>query len=118
MAGDVKHFFVAWRRLVNNVLSIREGSDIQATIDGIKKDISFRGPTAWILILAILIASIGLNVNSTAVIIGAMLISPLMGPILGVGLAVGTYDIEMLVRSLKNLAIAVTISLYTLQLRR
>jgi len=113
MAGDVKRFFVAWRSLVNNVLSIREGSDIQATIDGIKKDISFRGPTAWILILAIFIASIGLNVNSTAVIIGAMLISPLMGPILGVGLAVGTYDIEMLVRSLKNLAIAVTISLIT-----
>lgn len=113
MGGDVKRFFVAWRRLVNNVLSIREGSDIQATIDGIKKDISFRGPTAWILILAIFIASIGLNVNSTAVIIGAMLISPLMGPILGVGLAVGTYDIEMLVRSLKNLAIAVTISLIT-----
>ncbi len=113
MAGDVKRFFVAWRNLVNNVLSIREGSDIPATIDGIKKDISFRGPTAWILILAIFIASIGLNVNSTAVIIGAMLISPLMGPILGVGLAVGTYDIEMLVRSLKNLAIAVTISLIT-----
>lgn len=113
MASEVSRFFVALRRLLRSVLSIREGSDIESTVEGIKRDITFRGPAAWILILAILIASIGLNVNSTAVIIGAMLISPLMGPILGVGLSVGTYDMETLVRSLKNLGIAVSIALIT-----
>lgn len=113
MKNDLLRVLAGIRRILRNVLSIREGSDIAATVEGIKRDISFRGPTAWILILAIFIASIGLNVNSTAVIIGAMLISPLMGPILGIGLAIGTNDVETLVRALKNLGIAVTIALIT-----
>lgn len=98
---------------MRSVLSIKDGADVQSTIEGIKRDIGFRGPTAWILIFSIFIASIGLNVNSTAVIIGAMLISPLMGPILGIGLSIGTNDFETLIRSLKNLGIAVSISLIT-----
>jgi uncharacterized hydrophobic protein (TIGR00271 family) len=65
------------------------------------------------LIFAIFVASVGLNVNSTAVIIGAMLISPLMGPIMGIGLAAGINDFELLKRSLKNLGIAVLISIIT-----
>jgi len=100
-------------RLWNDILDIKNGSDAEATIEGIKKDISFRGTTAWILIIAIFIASIGLNANSTAVIIGAMLISPLMGPILGVGLSVAIQDFDTLIRSIKNLLIAVTIALIT-----
>ncbi len=113
MKRDILTVLVGIRRIVGSVLNIREGSDLEATVQGIKRDITFRGPTAWILILAIFIASIGLNVNSTAVIIGAMLISPLMGPILGVGLALGTNDFETLTRSLKNLAVAVSIALLT-----
>ena len=113
MKKDFLKVLAGIRRIVTGVLSIREGSDIEATVQGIKRDIAFRGPTAWILILAVFIASIGLNVNSTAVIIGAMLISPLMGPILGIGLAVGTNDMETLERSLKNLGIAVSIALLT-----
>lgn len=73
--------------------------------------ISFRGANLWILACAILIASIGLNVNSTAVIIGAMLISPLMGPIVGAGFALATYDLILLKRSAKNLLIATIVSL-------
>ena len=96
-----------------NVLSIKRGTDRKATVEGIQKDIVFRGPTAWILMFSILIASIGLNVNSIAVIIGAMLISPLMGPILGIGLSLGTNDWQTLLKSLKNLGIAVFISLVT-----
>ena len=83
-----------------------------ATIDGIKKDIEFRGFSLWILIFSIFIASIGLNVDSTAVVIGAMLISPLMGPIMGLGLSLGINDFKLLTRSVKNLGVAVGIGLF------
>lgn len=83
------------------------------TIDYIEKGVLFRGTNVWILMFAIMIASVGLNVNSTAVIIGAMLISPLMGPIMGVGLGVGINDFDLIVRSLKNLGIAAGISILT-----
>ncbi len=81
--------------------------------DAINKGVEFKGTNAWILIFAILVASVGLNMNSTAVIIGAMLISPLMGPITGVGFSVATYDFLMFRRSLKNLGYAVSASLLT-----
>lgn len=82
-------------------------------IESIRKNILFKGTNLWTLIFAILIASIGLNVNSTAVVIGAMLISPLMGPVMGIGLGIGIFDFELIKRALKNLLIAVTISLVT-----
>jgi uncharacterized hydrophobic protein (TIGR00271 family) len=81
-------------------------------LENVKSGISFRGANAWILACAIVIASVGLNVNSTAVIIGAMLISPLMGPILGAGFALGTFDFPLLKKSMKNLLIATCISLF------
>lgn len=83
------------------------------TIKSIEKGVDFRGINIWTLVFAIFIASIGLNVNSTAVIIGAMLISPLMGPIMGLGLSVAIYDFPLLKKSLKNLSIAVVISVLT-----
>ncbi len=76
----------------------------------IREGVSFRGPNILILVLAILIASLGLNTNSTAVIIGAMLISPLMGPIIGAGLGVGILDFELIKRSVRNLAMAALVS--------
>ena len=79
----------------------------------IRDGISFRGTNMLILIFAIFIASLGLNTNSTAVIIGAMLISPLMGPIIGVGLGIGIHDFELLTRSLRNLAMAAIFSVAT-----
>lgn len=82
-------------------------------IENVKKQIEFKGTNLWVLMFAILIASIGLNVNSTAVIIGAMLISPLMGPIMGIGLGVGIFDFELIKKSYKNFGIAVIISLIT-----
>lgn len=100
-------------QFIKEVTNIREGTDVEGTIAGIKKDIDFKGHNVWILMLSIFIASIGLNTNSTAVIIGAMLISPLMGPILGVGLSVGTNDWDTLLRSLKSFGIAVAVSLAT-----
>ncbi len=79
----------------------------------IREGVSFRGMNSLILVVAIFIASLGLNTNSTAVIIGAMLISPLMGPIIGIGLAVGIHDFELMKRSFRNLAIAASISVIT-----
>ncbi len=78
----------------------------------IKKGVVFRGTNLWILIFAIVIASVGLNMNSTAVIIGAMLISPLMGPINGMGYSIATYDISLLKVSAKNFSFAIIASLF------
>ncbi|MDO4715673.1 MAG: TIGR00341 family protein [Bacteroidales bacterium] len=88
-------------------------SQEEDTIESIKESIEFRGANLWVLIFAIFIASLGLNVNSTAVIIGAMLISPLMGPIIGIGLAVGISDFTLLKRSFKSYALATIISIIT-----
>ena len=84
---DVKGLFSSIVTYMSNLLDFREDTDREATVNAIKGDIPFRGATAWILVCSIFVASIGLNANSTAVVIGAMLISPLMGPILGVGLS-------------------------------
>lgn len=94
-----------------NVTKDRE--DEEKLIETISRDVSFRGANLWVLIFAIFIASLGLNVNSTAVIIGAMLISPLMGPIIGMGLAIGINDFELFKRSLKNYLVATGISVAT-----
>lgn len=105
-----------WSRLfefLKNLLDFREDTDIDATIHAIKSDIPFKGATSWILICSIFVASIGLNANSTAVVIGAMLISPLMGPILGVGLSLAINDIDTLKRSLINLGTMIGLSLFT-----
>ncbi|XOV68291.1 MAG: DUF389 domain-containing protein [Fluviicola sp.] len=88
-----------------------EEEEPQVIHDAIEKGIVFRGTNLWILVFAILVASVGLNMNSPAVIIGAMLISPLMGPINGVGYSVATYNFELLKRSLKNLAFAASTGL-------
>jgi len=89
-----------------------EREDYQTIHDSVEKGIYFRGTNLWILIFAILIACVGLNVNSTAVIIGAMLISPLMGPILGMGYSLATYDFDLLRRSLINYGFMVGTGLF------
>ena len=101
------------RSFVIEVLDIKRDTDKQGSIQDIKDNISMKGHTAWILIFSIAIASIGLNISSPAVVIGAMLISPLMGPILGVGLSIGINDIDTLKRSLINLGVMVGLSLVT-----
>ncbi|MFT4684651.1 MAG: putative hydrophobic protein (TIGR00271 family) [Urechidicola sp.] len=98
---------------VSDTLNIRYDTDKSGTIQDVKDNISMKGHTAWILVFSILIASIGLNTSSAAVVIGAMLISPLMGPILGVGLSIGINDIDTLRRSFVNLGVMVGISLFT-----
>lgn len=94
-----------------NLLNDKE--DERNVIEQVKGNTAFRGTNLWILMFAILIASLGLNVNSTAVIIGAMLISPLMGPIIGMGLSVGISDFDLLKQSLKNYGVATLISVLT-----
>jgi len=85
----------------------------QKVIESITDDVDFHGVKLWLLILATFVASLGLNTNSTAVIIGAMLISPLMGPIIGMGLGVGIYDFTLFKRSFANFARAALFSIIT-----
>ena len=92
---------------------LKEDTDYDATVKYISNSVDFRGVNLWVLAFAIIVASVGLNVNSTAVIIGAMLISPIMGPITGIGLSIGTLDEDLLRRSLRNFLIMVAISLIT-----
>ena len=94
-------------------LDLREGSDRAGATASIINGKLMRGSNAWMLVCSIMIASLGLNLNSGAVIIGAMLISPLMNPILGVGLAIGTNDRDLLWIALKNFGIAIIIALVT-----
>ena len=110
---DAQGLFQSIKKFFRELLDFREDTDRDATITAIKGDISFKGATAWILICSIFVASIGLNASSTAVVIGAMLISPLMGPILGVGLSIAINDVDTLKRSLVNLAIMIVLSLLT-----
>lgn len=110
---DAQGLWESIKKFFSELLDFREDTDRDATLAAIKGDIPFKGATAWILICSIFVASVGLNANSAAVVIGAMLISPLMGPILGVGLSIAINDIDTLKRSLVNLVIMIVLSLTT-----
>ena len=109
----VLRILVALRDFAKSTMFLGDDMDQEGTIEIIKKDMVFRGYVVWILICSIFIASIGLNLNSTAVIIGAMLISPLMAPILAIGLSVGTNDWETLKRAIKYFVVMVVVALMT-----
>ena len=111
--GVKRNIWEEIKKFLWELFDIQSDSDREATIESVKKDISFKGHTAWILIFSIFVASIGLNVSSTAVVIGAMLISPLMGPIVGIGMGVAINDVEMMRRSLINLGVMVFLSVLT-----
>ena len=106
-----KEFKHKARKFFREQLQVTDYIDVQAASENIRNNIPFRGPTVYILFAAIVIASVGLNVNSIPVIIGAMLVSPLMSPIIGFGMGLGTNDTKLLLRSLKNLGIMFAISL-------
>lgn len=97
--------------LIRETLNLNDHIDTAAAEKSIRNNIEFKGPNAWILAVAVIIASVGLNVNSIPVVIGAMLISPLMGPIFGLGLGLGVSDIQLMKSSGKNLLVMVSISL-------
>ena len=99
---------------LKKMLSLGEDKAMESeTIASIVSGVDFSGAKLWILVLAIFVASLGLNTNSTAVIIGAMLISPLMGPIIGMGLGVGINDFMLLKRAFKNYLVATLFSVAT-----
>lgn len=105
--GILKNIGTLFRSSVN----LEGHIDTEAAERSIRNNIYFRGPNAWILAIAIIIASVGLNVNSIPVVIGAMLISPLMGPIFGLGLGLGISDVQLVKSSGKNLLVMVAISI-------
>jgi len=113
LVDSFKVFITKLINFVKSTLSFADEVDKEATVKMIKNQIQFKGFNIWILIFSIIIASIGLNTNSTAVIIGAMLISPLMGPIMGIGLSMGTNDWSTLIKSFRALIITVAVSLVT-----
>lgn len=106
-------FLTSLKLQIVQIFNVRDGADLDGTVLNIKKDLEFKGHNIWILVFSIFIASIGLNLNSTAVIIGAMLISPLMGPIQGIGLSLGTNDFATLLVSFRNLLVMIFVSLLT-----
>lgn len=108
---EAKRFFRELWLYIKNLVSLTDDTDAEATMTSLSKGVEFRGDNIWLLFFAMIIASVGLNVNSTAVIIGAMLVSPLMGPIMGIGLSIGTNDSMLLRKSLRNLLTMVVISL-------
>ncbi|MBL7845354.1 MAG: TIGR00341 family protein [Cyclobacteriaceae bacterium] len=109
-----KRLYVVFLQFIRDRFNLEsDKADELETLEYIRKGVEFKGANLWILIFAIFIASIGLNVNSTAVIIGAMLISPLMGPILGIGTGVAINDLDLLNKSFKNLMIATLFSVVT-----
>lgn len=113
MKTDNRNIF-AIKSFLGEYLDLKKDKDNELeTVDSIRKGVEFKGANLWILIFAIFMASLGLNVNSTAVIIGAMLISPLMGPIMGVGLSVGLNDFDLMKRSLKSFLITTAFSVTT-----
>lgn len=91
----------------------KEKEDFEVVIERIDKGVSFSGTNLWVLVFAIFIASLGLNVNSTAVVIGAMLVSPLMGPIMGLGLGMAINDLQLLKKAVTNYAFALGVGLTT-----
>jgi len=110
---EFKSIWSQFTDFLHGIFDLRDDTDKFGTIEDIKGNIAVKGHTAWILVFSIFVASIGLNVESTAVVIGAMLISPLMGPILGIGLSLGINDIDTFRRSLVNFAVMIVISLVT-----
>ncbi len=103
---DIKQFII-------DVFDVKKGTDRKGTIASIKKNIDIKGTNVWLLIASIMVASLGLDQNSPAVIIGAMLISPLMSPILGVGLSASINDKDMMENSIQNFLISVVVALAT-----
>lgn len=113
LASIINDFFGRVGLWFKDFLDIKAGVDKEGTIIDIKKNMRMRGHSAWLLMCSIMIASLGLDLNSPAVIIGAMLISPLMSPILGIGLAIGINDRKMLSISLQHFLVSIIIALVT-----
>ena len=111
MENNFRSFFSKVKTYIGDIVSLSDHIDTDKASQYIRSNIDFKGPNAYILAFAIIVASVGLNTNSIAVIIGAMLISPLMGPIFGIGYGLGTNDTSFLKKSFKNLIVMVVISI-------
>ena len=112
--SDIDDIFARIKKVLVARFSLRMDQAGDDEIDhNIRNGVELNGTYLWTLMCAILIASIGLNINSPVVVIGAMLISPLMGPVMGIGYGVGIYDFRLIHKAIKNLAIAAIISFIT-----
>lgn len=111
---EIKGWGYSFFRFIREKFDLNDDKALQSeVIENISKGVEFKGTNLWVLIFATFVASLGLNVNSAAVIIGAMLISPLMGPIMGIGLSLGINNFELMKRSLRNFGFMITVSILT-----
>ena len=113
LAKDLNRFLSSFGKFFSSLVDLQEGIDREGTIVWIKNNKRMLGANAWLLMCSIMIASLGLDLDSPAIIIGAMLISPLMSPILGVGMGIGTNDRESLFISLKHFGVSIAIAIIT-----
>lgn len=112
--GGEKGWLIGFYQFIREKFDLNEDKALQSeVIENISKGVEFKGTNLWVLIFATFVASLGLNVNSAAVIIGAMLISPLMGPIMGIGLSLGINNFELMKRSLRNFGFMILVSILT-----
>lgn len=110
---SIRELWISTKEFLHDLVDIRDGMDREGTLANIHNNKRMKGANVWLLMCSIMVASLGLDLNSPAVIIGAMLISPLMSPILGIGLGIGINDKETLKISLQHFAIAIVIALMT-----
>lgn len=108
-----KQGWAAQLSYMRHLFDITRSTDYAATLEAVRQDIPFKGATAWVLMCSIFIACIGLNTDSTAVVIGAMLIAPLMGPVLGIGIGLAINDLDMLKSATQNFVVMVLLSAVT-----
>ena len=113
LTTDLGNLWMGLKSFIKKLVDLRQGLDREGTIRNIKDNKRMQGANAWLLMCSIMIASLGLDLNSQAIIIGAMLISPLMSPILGIGLGIGTNDKTTLLVSLKHFSVAIAIAVVT-----
>ena len=104
----IQQFYEVGKRYFNIMPDMEDRTQV---IEQISQGVSFRGANLWVLIFAIFIASLGLNVNSAAVIIGAMCISPIMGPIMGIGFSLGINDFDLLKKSVRNFVLMFVVAI-------
>ena len=113
LSTDLQKIGTGFKDFFRKLVDLREGLDREGTIQNIKNNKRMQGANAWLLMCSIMIASLGLDLDSPAIIIGAMLISPLMSPILGVGLGIGTNDRSTLFIALRHFGVAIAIAIVT-----
>ena len=99
------------KRYIGRIFRITKEESEEETKQEILSEVNFKGATLWLLVFTMILTCVGLNMNSIYAIIGAMLMSPLMAPVIGLGFAIATNDWPMVKRCARNWLVGFGISL-------